>query len=161
MTTRSFPAQPQERKWYVVDAREYTLGRLASYVAQILRGKHKPIYSPHVDHGDHVVVLHARKVQLTGKKLEKKTYFRHTGYMGGGRTTSLESMMTHTPEEVIRRAVKGMLPKTRLGRQMIKKLKIYAGEAHPHEAQGPVAVTLGRTTENLVGGTETPAGTSE
>lgn len=149
MTTRSFPAVPQERRWYVVDAKEYTLGRLASHVAQILRGKHKPTYSPHVDHGDHVVVLNAAQIQLTGKKREKKTYFRYTGYMGGGRLKSLDEMMTNTPEEVVRRAVRGMLPKTRLGRQMIRKLKIYAGEVHPHEAQAPVAVTLGRTTENL------------
>lgn len=142
MATESFPGQPENREWLVVDAGEVPLGRLASRVATILRGKHKPIYSPHVDHGDHVVVVNADKVRLTGKKLEKKTFFRHTGYIGGGRTTPLSEMMATRPEEVVRRAVKGMLPKTRLGRQMIKKLKVYAGEKHPHEAQNPRAVSL-------------------
>jgi large subunit ribosomal protein L13 len=142
MPTESFPGQPENREWYIVDAGEYPLGRLASRVATILRGKHKPIYSPHVDHGDHVVVVNADKVRLTGKKLEKKTYFRHTGYIGGVRTEALSEMMATRPEEVVRRAVKGMLPKTRLGRQMIKKLKVYSGEKHPHEAQNPQAVSL-------------------
>ena len=149
MFTQSFTASAEERRWYVVDASEYPLGRLASRVAVILRGKHKPTYTPHVDHGDHVVVINAANVQLTGKKLEKKTYFRYTGYMGGGRIKTLENMMANEPEEVVRKAVKGMLPKTRLGRQMIKKLKIYRGSEHPHESQGPVAVTLTDTTESL------------
>jgi large subunit ribosomal protein L13 len=149
MSTQSFPAQPENRTWYVVDAGEYPLGRLASRVAIILRGKHKPIYSPHVDHGDHVVVINAALVQLTGKKREKKTYFRYTGYMGGAKIKTLEEMMIKTPEEVIRHAVRGMLPKTRLGRQMIKKLKIYRGSEHPHEAQNPKAVTLADTSEAL------------
>jgi len=118
-------------------------------VAVILRGKHKPTYTPHEDLGDHVVVINAANVQLTGKKLEKKTYFRYTGYMGGGRTKTLEDMMAKEPEEVVRKAVKGMLPKTRLGRQMIKKLKVYRGSEHPHESQNPVAVTLTDTTESL------------
>ncbi len=137
MSTPTIPADPANRTWYVADARDYTLGRLASRVATVLRGKHKPIYSPHLDHGDHVVVINAAEVQLTGKKLLNKTYFRYTGHMGGGRLTPLSEMMAETPEEVIRRAVRGMLPKTRLGRQMIKKLKVYAGPQHPHEAQGP------------------------
>jgi len=149
MPTQSFTAPPEERRWYVVDASEYVLGRLASRVAVILRGKHKPTYTPHVDHGDHVVVINAANVQLTGKKLEKKTYFRYTGYMGGGRIKTLQNMMAKEPEEVVRMAVKGMLPKTRLGRQMIKKLRIYRGSEHPHESQNPVAVTLTDTTESL------------
>lgn len=149
MPTQSFTAPPEERRWFVVDASEYVLGRLASRVAVILRGKHKPTYTPHVDHGDHVVVINAANVQLTGKKLEKKTYFRYTGYMGGGRLKTLQNMMAKEPDEVIRMAVKGMLPKTRLGRQMIKKLKVYRGSEHPHESQNPVAVTLTDTTESL------------
>ncbi len=138
MPTPIVPADPAERTWYIVDAREYPLGRLASRVASVLRGKHKPSYSPHQDQGDHVVVVNAGEVQLTGKKRLNKTYFRYTGYSGGGRTDSLDEMMTTRPEEVVRRAVRGMLPKTRLGRQMIKKLKVYAGENHPHQAQDPL-----------------------
>jgi len=122
----------------VVDAQEFTLGRLASRVATVLRGKHKPIYSPHLDHGDHVVVINADKVRLTGRKLEQKTYFRHTGYMGGGRITALKDLMANRPEEVVHRAVRGMLPKNRLGRSMIRKLRIYSGIAHPHQSQNPV-----------------------
>jgi large subunit ribosomal protein L13 len=142
MSTPTIPVKPENKTWYLVDARDYTLGRLASRVATVLRGKHKPIYSPHQDHGDHVVVVNAARVQLTGKKLEKKTYFRHTGYMGGGRLKPMSKMMAETPEEVIRKAVRGMLPKTRLGRQMIRKLKIYAGEQHPHAAQGPTPLRI-------------------
>lgn len=137
MSTPTIPAQPENRSWYVVDAREYALGRLASRVATILRGKHKPIYSPHLDHGDHVVVVNCAGVQLTGKKRIKKTYFRHTGYMSGVKIDTLDDMMTDRPEEVVRKAVRGMLPKTRLGRAMIRKLKVYAGPEHPHKAQGP------------------------
>jgi large subunit ribosomal protein L13 len=142
MSTPTIPAKPEQRTWYLVDARDYTLGRLASRVATVLRGKHKPIYSPHQDHGDHVVVVNAAGVRLTGKKLEKKTYFRHTGYLGGGRVKTMSQMMADTPEEVVRKAVKGMLPKNRLGRQMIRKLKIYAGDQHPHAAQGPVPLPV-------------------
>lgn len=149
MSTQSFPSRPENRSWYVVDAEEYTLGRLASRVAVILRGKHKPIYTPHADNGDHVVVVNAAKVRLTGKKLEKKTYFRHTGYVGGVKTKTLDEMMRSKPEEVVRKAVRGMLPKTRLGRQMIKKLKVYRGPEHPHAAQSPSAVTLSDTHEAL------------
>lgn len=149
MTTQSFTAPPGDRKWYVVDAEEYTLGRLASRVAVILRGKHKPTYTPHVDHGDHVVVVNAARVKLTGKKLTTRTYLRYTGYTGGLKSKSLEEMMERAPEEVVRRAVRGMLPKTRLGRQMIRKLKIYRDSEHPHEAQNPIPVTLSGTTEPL------------
>lgn len=138
MPTQTFPARPEDRRWFVVDAQEYTLGRLASRVASVLRGKHKPIFSPHLDHGDHVVVINADKIQLTGRKMEQKSYFRHTGYPGGGRTTMVGELLAKAPDEVIRRAVKGMLPKNRLGRQMIKKMKVYAGPEHPHAAQGPV-----------------------
>jgi len=137
MSTPTIPAKPEDRTWYLVDARDYPLGRLASRVASVLRGKHKPVYSPHQDHGDHVVVVNAAQVLLTGKKRYNKTYFRHTGYIGGGKFDTLDEMMSTRPEEVIRRAVRGMLPKTRLGRQMIKKLKVYAGEEHPHQAQNP------------------------
>jgi large subunit ribosomal protein L13 len=135
--TRSYAAEPESRDWYVVDAREYTLGRLASRVASILRGKHKPTFTPHADRGDHVVILHAAEVRITGKKLRDKTFFRHTGYPSGVKIDTLEAMMEKRPEEVVRRAVKGMLPKTRLGRQMISKLKIYRGGDHPHRAQNP------------------------
>jgi large subunit ribosomal protein L13 len=142
MSTRIVPTDPAHRTWYVVDARSYTLGRLASQVARVLRGKHKPEYSPHQDHGDHVVVLHASGVRLTGKKLEKKTFFRHTGYIGAVKWDSLQGMMDREPEEVIRRAVRGMLPKSRLGRAMIKKLKVYPGGEHPHTGQRPVPMGL-------------------
>jgi len=142
MSTPTLPVRPEDRAWYLVDARDYTLGRLASRVACVLRGKHKPVYSPHLDHGDHVVVINAEKVRLTGRKLETKTYFRHTGYFGGGRTTTLKRMMERKPEEVIRLAVKGMLPKNRLGRQMIGKLRIHAGEKHPHQGQNPRPLPL-------------------
>jgi large subunit ribosomal protein L13 len=142
MTTPSFPERPETRSWYVVDAKDYPLGRLASRVASILRGKHKPIYSPHVDHGDHVVVVNAALVQLTGKKLVKKTFFRHTGYISGVKIETLKDKMAQEPEEVVRRAVRGMLPKTRLGRSMLSKLKVYPGSEHPHRAQGPVPLRL-------------------
>jgi len=152
MPTLIAPVKPEERAWYLVDAGEYPLGRLASHVASILKGKHKPEYSPHQDHGDHVVILNAERVQLTGKKRAKKTYFRHTGYIGGGRVRTMDEMMNRTPEEVVRRAVRGMLPKTRLGRRMIKKLKIYRGSEHPHQAQNPIQVQVG-----TYGPTQTPA----
>ena len=142
MTTSTLPVKPEERAWFVVDAQDYTLGRLASRVAIILRGKHKPFYSPHLDHGDHIVVINCDKVQLTGKKLKTKTYFRYTGYMGGGRTRTLEAMMASRPEEVVRLAVRGMLPKNRLGRAVIKKLQVYAGPNHPHQSQNPKPLTL-------------------
>jgi len=126
-----------KRKWFVVDAEGKTLGRLAAEVAKILRGKHKPSFTPHVDTGDHVIVVNADKVVLTGKKLIQKTYFRHSGYPGGTTFTPAGKMLTEKPEKVIEHAVKGMLPKNSLGRQMYSKLKVYKGPAHPHQAQKP------------------------
>ena len=126
-----------ERKWYVVDAEGKVLGRLATRIATILRGKHKPLFAPHLDVGDHVVVLNAEKVHLTGRKLQNKQYRWHTGYIGGLREVSAEKMLKSHPERVIEWAVQGMLPKNRLGRAMAKKLKVYRGAAHPHQAQQP------------------------
>ncbi len=139
---KSYMARPHgpqavERKWYVVDAEGKTLGRLASELAVLLRGKHKPQYTPHVDTGDFVVVVNAEKVVVTGRKADKKVYYRHTGYPGGLRGTSYEEMMRRKPTEVVRKAVAGMLPKTRLARRQLNKLKVYAGPDHPHEAQTP------------------------
>jgi large subunit ribosomal protein L13 len=126
-----------QRRWWIVDAEGKVLGRLASRIAGILRGKHKPIFTPHLDTGDYVVVINAEKVRLTGSKAEQKTYFRHTGYMGGERFIPFRRMLEKHPERVIELAVKGMLPKNRLGRQMRRKLRVYAGPAHPHEGQQP------------------------
>lgn len=126
-----------EKRWYVVNAEGKVLGRLASTVATILRGKHKPIFSPHVDTGDFVVVVNAEKIKLTGDKLKGKVYHRHSGYPGGLKATTAEKLLAQKPEELIRRAVKGMLPKNRLGRKTFKKLKVYAGPDHPHETQRP------------------------
>ena len=136
---KSYMARPLEveRKWYVVDAEGQTLGRLATEIARILRGKNKPQYTPHVDTGDFVVVVNAEKVVVTGRKAEQKVYYRHTGYPGGLRETSYEVMLGRKPTEILRKAVRGMMPKTRLGRQQLRKLKIYAGPEHPHEAQNP------------------------
>lgn len=139
---KSYMARPQgplsvERKWYVVDAEGQTLGRLATELAVLLRGKHKPQYTPHIDTGDFVIVVNADKVVVTGRKAEQKVYHRHTGYPGGLRTTSYETMMQRKPAEVLRKAVFGMMPKNRLARQQVKKLKVYAGPDHPHEAQTP------------------------
>jgi len=131
-----------ERGWFVVNAEGKILGRLASQVARVLRGKHKPTFSPHVDTGDFVVVVNARKVALTGRKLKDKKYYHHTGYPGGIREARAEKMLALKPAETIRTAVKGMLPKTSLGRQMIRKLKVYAGSNHPHEAQKPVSLEI-------------------
>ena len=131
-----------ERKWYVVDAEGKTLGRLAAEVSKVLRGKHKPTFTPHVDTGDHVVVINADKVELTGKKLVQKTYFRHSGYVGGTSFTTAGKMMAEKPERVIELAVKGMLPKNRLGRQMYRKLKVYRGAVHPHAAQQPEVLEI-------------------
>jgi large subunit ribosomal protein L13 len=126
-----------ERRWYVVDAEGQTLGRLATEIARLLRGKNKPQYTPHVDTGDFVVVVNAEKVVVTGKKAEQKVYRRHSGYPGGLKETSYEQMMERRPTEILRRAVKGMMPKNRLARQQLRKLKIYAGPEHPHAAQNP------------------------
>ena len=136
---KSYMARPLEveRKWYVVDAEGQTLGRLATEIATILRGKNKPQYTPHVDTGDFVVVVNAEKVAVTGRKAEQKVYRRHSGYPGGLKETSYERMMERRPTEILRRAVKGMMPKNRLARQQSRKLKIYAGPEHPHAAQNP------------------------
>jgi large subunit ribosomal protein L13 len=136
---KTYMARPLEveRKWHVIDAQGKTLGRLASEIARILRGKNKPRYTPHVDTGDFVVVVNADRVAVTGRKAEQKLYRRHTGYPGGLRETSYEQMMERKPTEILRKAVYGMMPKTRLGRQQFRKLKIYAGPDHPHEAQRP------------------------
>jgi large subunit ribosomal protein L13 len=136
---KSYMARPLEveRKWYVIDAEGQTLGRLATEIARLLRGKNKPQYTPHVDTGDFVVVVNAEKVAVTGKKTEQKVYYRHTGRPGGLRETSYEVMLERKPTEILRKAVRGMMPRTRLGRQQFKKLKIYAGPEHPHEAQNP------------------------
>ena len=132
------PKAPEiERRWWVVDAEGMVLGRLASRIAQVLRGKHKPMFTPHLDTGDFVVVVNADKVRLTGTKPEKKTYFRHSGYMGGEKHIPLSTMLEKHPERVIELAVKGMLPKNNLGRLMRRKLKVYAAAEHPHGAQQP------------------------
>jgi large subunit ribosomal protein L13 len=136
---KSYMARPQEveRKWYVIDAEGRTLGRLATEIAKILRGKNKPQYTPHVDVGDFVVVINAERVVVTGKKAEQKVYRRHSGYPGGMKETSYERMRQRKPTEILRKAVYGMMPKTRLARQQFRKLKIYAGPEHPHAAQNP------------------------
>jgi large subunit ribosomal protein L13 len=136
---KSYMAKPNEidRKWYLIDAEGKVLGRLASEVASILRGKNKPIYTPHVDTGDFVIIINADKVKLTGKKLDQKEYRYHTGYPGGLKSVPYRRMMSKNPEKAIQLAVKGMLPKNSLGRQMFKKLKVYSGPEHNHEAQKP------------------------
>ncbi len=131
-TTVAKPAEVS-RRWYLVDADGVVLGRLAAQVAHVLRGKHKPIYTPHVDCGDGVIVINAARVRLTGKKPSQKLYFRHSGYVGGAKLVPFKRMLERRPEFVIRRAVRGMLPKTALGRQMVKKLRVYAGPDHPHQ----------------------------
>jgi large subunit ribosomal protein L13 len=137
MKTYTPKATEIERAWWVVDAEDRVLGRLASEVARVLRGKHKPMYTPHLDTGDYVIVVNAEKIRLTGKKEQQKSYFRHSGYMGGGKHIPFTEMREKHPERVIELAVKGMLPKNNLGRLMLKKLKVYAGPEHPHEAQQP------------------------
>ena len=131
-----------QRQWYVVDAQGEVLGRLASALTRILRGKHKPTFSPHVDGGDFVVVINASGVRLTGRKLEKKLYYRHTEYPGGIRVATAQKLLAEKPESLIRLAVKGMLPKNRLGRRLFNKLKVYPGPDHPHEAQQPRPLSL-------------------
>jgi large subunit ribosomal protein L13 len=141
---RTFTAKKEEieRQWYVIDAEGQTLGRLASKIAPILKGKHKPIYTPHLDCGDFVVVINADKVRVTGNKMDQKFYYRHSGYPGGIKSISLRDQLARHPERVLQAAVRGMLPKNKLGRRMIKKLKIYAGDAHPHDAQQPKSLEL-------------------
>jgi large subunit ribosomal protein L13 len=141
---KTYSAKPGEvtREWYLVDAEGKTLGRLATQIADTLRGKRKPQYTPHVDTGDFVVVVNADKIQVTGNKLDQKRYYRHSGYPGGLRSRTLREQLERRPTEVLRVAVKGMLPKNRLARQQITKLKIYAGPEHPHEAQNPKSLEL-------------------
>ena len=141
-TTYMAKASDVERKWYVVDAEGQTLGRLASEVASILRGKHKPTYTPHVDTGDHVIIINASKIERTGKKLTDKIYYRHSMHPGGLKTRTALEMRTNYPEKMLEQAIKGMLPKGSLGRQMGKKLNVYAGAEHPHQAQKPEVLEL-------------------
>jgi large subunit ribosomal protein L13 len=141
---KTYTAKPAdiERKWYVVDAQGQTLGRLSSQIATILRGKHKPMYTPHMDCGDFVIVINAEKVWTTGRRLDQKVYYRHSGYPGGLKERTLREQLQKFPERVIESAVRGMLPKNKLGRQMFKKLKVYAGSEHPHQAQQPEVLEL-------------------
>jgi large subunit ribosomal protein L13 len=143
---KTYTAKPGEveRRWYVVDADGQTLGRLATRIADTLRGKDKAQYTPHVDTGDFVVVVNAEKVRVTGNKLDQKRYYRHSGYPGGLRSRTLREQLERRPTEVIRKAVKGMLPRNRLARKQLNKLKIYAGPEHPHEAQAPQPLEVGR-----------------
>lgn len=141
---KTYMARPEDcsRDWYVVDASDQVLGRLASQVAMRLRGKHKPVFTPHMDTGDFIIVVNAEKVKLTGRKLDQKMYWRHSGYPGGIRGTTARRLLEQKPEEVVRQAVRGMLPKNRLGRKLLKKLKVYAGPDHPHQAQQPESLSL-------------------
>ena len=141
---KTFSAKPQDvrREWHLVDATDKTLGRLASEVAFRLRGKHKPTYTPHVDTGDHIVIVNAEKVKVTGRKMENKVYHHHTGYIGNLKSIPLNKLMETHPERAIESAVKGMLPKNKLGRAMYKKLHVYVGPDHPHAAQQPAALEL-------------------
>lgn len=141
---KTYMATPStiERKWYVVDAADKTLGRLAAEVAKVLRGKHKPTFTPHMDTGDHVIIINADKVRLTGKKLVQKVYFRHSGYLGGDKYTKAGDMLAKNPVRMVELAVRGMVPHNRLGSQIIKKLHVYAGSEHPHAAQKPEVLTV-------------------
>jgi large subunit ribosomal protein L13 len=141
---KTYSANPQEveRKWFVVDAQGQTLGRLATRVATLLRGKHKPVYTPHVDCGDYVIIVNAEKVNVTGQKLDDKIYYRHSHYPGGLKQVTMRRQLQIHPERVIEAAVRGMLPKNRLGRKMFRKLKVYAGPDHPHRAQQPEDLEL-------------------
>jgi len=141
---KTFMANPAtiDRKWYVVDATDMTLGRLASEVAKVLRGKNKPVFTPHIDTGDYVIIINAEKVVVTGKKLDQKVYYHHSDYVGGMKETTLREKLNKKPEEVVELAVKGMLPKGPLGRQMYTKLFVYAGPEHKHAAQKPEALTF-------------------
>ena len=141
---KTYMATPStiERKWYVVDAADKTLGRLAAEVAKVLRGKHKPTFTPHMDTGDFVIIINADKVRLTGKKLVQKVYFRHSGYLGGDKYTKAGDMLAKNPVRMVELAVRGMVPHNRLGSQIIKKLHVYAGSEHPHAAQKPEVLTI-------------------
>lgn len=140
----TYMAKPNEveRKWYVVDAAGQTLGRLATRIAEVLRGKHKPTFTPHVDTGDYVIVVNAEKVKLTGNKWEQKKYYRHSGYPGGLKETPYNKLVEKKPELIIEKAVRGMIPHNKLGRKIMKKLKVYAGPEHPHQAQQPEVMEL-------------------
>ena len=142
--TRTYSAKEADikRKWYIVDAEGKTLGRLATQVAIVLRGKHKPIFTPHVDTGDHVIVVNAEKIHLTGDKVRQKTYYRHSGYPGGLKSETVKDLLIRKPSVIVERAIKGMLPKTTLGKHMGRKLNVYAGPTHPHQAQQPEALVL-------------------
>ena len=142
MKTYMANSQNVDRKWYVIDGQDKVFGRVASQVAHILKGKHKPTYTPHVDCGDHVIVVNADKLIFTGKKLDQKVYYRHSGRPGGLKKTTYRALMAQKPEFALERAVKGMLPKTSLGRQMIKKLRVYAGPEHKHAAQNPTKLDI-------------------
>jgi large subunit ribosomal protein L13 len=144
LTMKTYVAKPSDRQrdWYVVDAEGQTLGRLATQLADVLRGKRKPEYTPHIDTGDFIVVINAEKIRVTGNKMEQKTYWRHSGHPGGIKSRTLAEMLDRRPEEVIRKAVKGMLPRNRLARQQLTKLKVYAGPEHPHAAQLPKPMEL-------------------
>ena len=144
MLKKTFSAKKSEveEKWWLVDAQNKVLGRMASEIAQVLRGKNKPIFTPHVDTGDFVIVVNADKIRFTGKKLKDKVYYRHSGYPGGLKSITAEKLMQKDPTEVVRKAVKGMLPKNRLGRKLIMKLKVYAGGEHPHQAQQPEILNI-------------------
>ncbi len=139
MKKYTYSAKPSDNpnKWWIVDAQDAVLGRLATQVAARLRGKHNPLFTPHVDMGDSVIVINAEKIKLTGRKLDQKNYYRHSGYMGGLKSITARKLLEKRPEELVQHAVRGMLPKNRLGRKLCKKLKVYAGSAHPHEAQMP------------------------
>ena len=141
---KTFSPKPEDinRQWYIVDADGQILGRLATVLAHRLRGKHKPEFAPHMDNGDFIVVVNCDKIRVTGNKLAQKTYYRYSGYVGGLKETSLETMLATKPQQVLMKAVKGMLPRNRLGRAMLKKLKVYAGSEHPHAAQNPTALSL-------------------
>ena len=142
MKTYSIKAGEIKRRWYVVDAQGKTLGRLATQVARILRGKHKPVFSPHLDVGDHVIIINAEKIEVTGKKLDTKRYYRYSGYLGGLKSVVLREQLETHPDRVLIHAIRGMLPKNRLGRAMLKKLKVYRGSQHPHAAQQPEPLEL-------------------
>lgn len=142
MKTYSIKAGEIKRRWYVVDAQGKTLGRLATQVARILRGKHKPVFSPHLDVGDHVIIINADKIEVTGKKLDTKRYYRYSGYLGGLKSVVLREQLETHPDRVLIHAIRGMLPKNRLGRAMLKKLKVYRGSQHPHAAQQPEPLEL-------------------
>jgi len=144
MNTKSIRKEDVEHSWYLLDAEDQILGRFASVVANKLRGKDKPTYTPHVDNGDFIVVINAKKIRVTGNKFEQKKYYRHSLYPGGLKTASFKEKIDKDPESIILKAVKGMLPKNKLSNQILKKLKVYSGDSHPHEAQNPIPIELNK-----------------